>query len=182
MLTGMLVFNATFASSSPSGIIPQMEKHFGFSTEVASLTISLFVAGYCVYVPVCVCNLFSANNFHSGPLLWGPLSEAYGRRPIFIISFFISTIFQMACALSKNTASILIFRFLGGCFAAAPLGNSGAVIGDIWDARTRGQALTLFAIAPFAGPALAPSVGGFIGVSGVDWRYVALIYNDRFVT
>lgn len=48
----------TFASSAPSGIARNLIKEFGFSTEVATLTISLFVAGYCV-----------------GPLLWGPLSE-----------------------------------------------------------------------------------------------------------
>ncbi|KAF9520018.1 hypothetical protein BS47DRAFT_1336297 [Hydnum rufescens UP504] len=155
-LMGLLVGNATFGSSAPSGIIPQMQEYFGFSSEVATLTVSLFVAGYCVY----------------GPLLWGPLSETYGRRPIFIISFFLATIFQMACALSTNTASILIFRFLGGCFSASPLANSGAVISDVWDARTRGSAMTIFTLGPFAGPALGPAVGGFIGVSGASWRWL----------
>jgi hypothetical protein len=33
--------------------------------------------------------------------------------------------FQVGGALARNTASILIFRFLGGVFAAAPLTNSG---------------------------------------------------------
>jgi MFS family permease len=79
---------------------------------------------------------------------------------------------QVGCALAPNTAAILIFRFLGGCFAASPLANSGAVMGDIWDARTRGKALALFTIAPFAGPALGPMVGGFIGVSGASWRWL----------
>lgn len=81
---------------------------FSFGTEVATLTIALFVAGYCV-----------------GPLFWGPLSEQYGRKPVFLISFTAYTGFQVGCALSQNTASILIFRFLGGVFAAAPLANSG---------------------------------------------------------
>jgi MFS family permease len=102
-----------------------MEKEFGFSQEVAVLTISLFVAGYCVY-----------------------------------------TGFQVGCALSKNTASILVFRFLGGTFAAAPLTNSGALIADIWDGDHRGQAMSLFSLAPFAGPSIGPIVAGFIQVSG----------------
>lgn len=99
--------------------------------EVAILTISLFVGGYCI-----------------GPLFWGPLSEQvkyhlpyrninsgqdtysdvisqYGRKPIFVIAFIFYTGFQVGCALSPNTASILIFRLLGGMFAAAPLTNSG---------------------------------------------------------
>ena len=61
-VAGLTVLNSTFASSSPSGIIEGMRETFGFSQEVAILTISLFVAGYCV-----------------GPLLWGPLSERYAR-------------------------------------------------------------------------------------------------------
>ncbi|TFY79319.1 hypothetical protein EWM64_g4693 [Hericium alpestre] len=153
--SGILVLNATFASSAPSNALPVMMEYFGFGQEVAVLTVSLFIAGYCV-----------------GPILWGPLSEQIGRRPVFIWTFVIYTGFQVGCALSKNTASILIFRFLGGTFAAAPLTNSGGVVGDIWDAKTRGKAMVLFAIAPFAGPALGPTVAGWIIVAGVSWRWV----------
>ncbi|OSD00382.1 MFS general substrate transporter [Trametes coccinea BRFM310] len=155
MLSALLVLNATFASSAPSGIIPQMREQFTFGSEVATLTIALFVAGYCV-----------------GPLVWGPLSEQIGRKPVFLISFLFYTGFLVGCALSPNTASILIFRFLSGTFAAAPLANSGAVMSDIWDADTRGKALALFTLAPFAGPTLGPTVTGFMAVSGVSWRWV----------
>ncbi|ORY35819.1 major facilitator superfamily domain-containing protein [Naematelia encephala] len=154
-VAGTLVLNSTFASSAPSGIVTNMMKYFGFSQEVAVLTIALFVAGYCV-----------------GPILWGPLSESYGRRPIFLITFLVYTGFQVGCALSKNTASILIFRFLGGCFASAPLTNAGAMLADIWDVDHRGQAMSLFSLAPFAGPSIGPIVAGFISVSGTDWRWV----------
>ncbi|KIR41788.1 polyamine transporter 1 [Cryptococcus deuterogattii 99/473] len=154
-LAGLLVLNSTFASSAPSGIIQDMIITFGFGQEVAVLTISLFVAGYCV-----------------GPIIWGPLSESYGRRPVFIGSFFVYTCFQVGCALSKNTASILVFRFLGGTFAAAPLTNSGALVADIWDGDNRGRAMSLFALAPFVGPSVGPIVSGFIQVSGTSWRWV----------
>ncbi|KAI0324201.1 MFS general substrate transporter [Cubamyces sp. BRFM 1775] len=155
MLSAVLVLNATFASSAPEGIIPSIMQQFSFGQEVATLTIALFVAGYCV-----------------GPLVWGPLSEQIGRKPVFLISFLVYTGFQVGCALSPNTASILIFRFLGGTFAAAPLANSGAVMSDIWDADTRGKALALFTLAPFAGPTLGPTVSGFMAVAGVSWRWV----------
>ena len=78
------------------------------SSEVATLTIAIFVAGYCV-----------------GPLAWGPLSEEFGRKPIFLVSFVVYTGLQVGCALSPNTASILVFRLLSGIFAAGPLANSG---------------------------------------------------------
>lgn len=50
-------------------------KEYHMGTEVGTLTISLFVAGYCV-----------------GPLLWGPLSEQLGRRPLFIVPFIVYTV------------------------------------------------------------------------------------------
>ncbi|KAI0030849.1 major facilitator superfamily domain-containing protein [Vararia minispora EC-137] len=153
--SGLLVLNATFASAAPSGILPSLMEQMDFSEEVASLVVAIFVAGYCV-----------------GPLLWGPLSEQIGRRPVFLISFVFYTGFQVGCALSRNTASMLVFRFLSGVFAAAPLTNSGALLGDIWDASTRGKAMTLFSCAPFAGPALGPTVSGWIEVTGTDWRWL----------
>lgn len=68
---------------------------------------------------------------------------------------------------------LLVFRFLGGCAASSPLANAGALMGDIWDQRTRGKAVALFTLAPFAGPALGPVVGGFIGVSpSASWRWL----------
>ncbi|SNX82858.1 probable mfs-multidrug-resistance transporter [Melanopsichium pennsylvanicum] len=155
LLAGVLVLNSTFTSSAPSGIVPDLERQFGFGREVASLSLSIFVAGYCL-----------------GPLLWGPLSEQFGRRPIFIIAMLVYTCFNVGCALSKNTGSLLVFRFLAGTFAASPLTNSGGVIADLWDAKTRGIALSLFALAPFAGPALGPIVSGFIAVSGTSWRWL----------
>ncbi|TFL06776.1 major facilitator superfamily domain-containing protein [Pterulicium gracile] len=159
-VAGSLVLNATFASSAPSGILLDLIAEFGMARLVGVLTISLFVAGYCV-----------------GPLLWGPLSEQYGRRPIFLIAFGVYACFQIGGALARSTAQVLVFRFLGGTFAAAPLTNSGALISDLWDARTRGKALALFTLAPFAGPALGPTVAGYINVSGTSWRWVFWILS-----
>lgn len=43
---------------------------------------------------------------------------------------------------------------------------------DVWDADTRGKAMALFALAPFAGPTIGPTVSGFMAVAGVSWRWV----------
>lgn len=115
----------------------------------------MFVSGYC-----------------AGPLLFGSLSEWIGRKPVFLISLLFYTGWNVGCALSQNTASIIVFRFLAGTFASAPLTNSGGVIADIWDASTRGVAMSIFSIAPFAGPALGPIVAGAIQVTGTHWRWL----------
>lgn len=43
---------------------------------------------------------------------------------------------------------------------------------DVWDADTRGKAMALFALAPFEGPTIGPTVSGFMAVAGVSWRWV----------
>ncbi|GAA6014046.1 hypothetical protein JCM10207_000218 [Rhodosporidiobolus poonsookiae] len=154
-LAGLLVLNATFASSAPSGLIPSIIEHFDVSSEVGVLLIAIFVAGYCV-----------------GPLLWGPLSERYGRRLVFLAVWPAYIGFQVGCALSPNIGAEIVFRFLGGCFASSPLTVSGGVIADLWDADRRGDALAVFALMPFAGPAIAPVVSGALQVSGQDWRII----------
>lgn len=77
-------------------------------------------------------DLSSTAGYCVGPLAWGPLSEQYGRRPMFIIAFFFYTIFQVACAVAPNGEALLVFRFLSGCFAACPLTNSGAILADMY--------------------------------------------------
>ncbi|TCD70210.1 hypothetical protein EIP91_004390 [Steccherinum ochraceum] len=153
-LSGALVLNATLASSLPAGNMPLMRQSLHFSQEVGSLTLSLFVLG-----------------FAFGPILWGPLSEQYGRRMVYIISFALYLGTQIGCALSPNTAAILVFRLLGGMFAAAPLTNSGGMISDMFDAASRGKPVAAFTVTPFAGPSLAPLISGYMAVSGVSWRW-----------
>lgn len=83
----------TFASAAPSGVLGQMIEEFGMAVEIATLSISLFIAGYIV-----------------GPLFWGPVSEQVrrsvlpliasltkipfkiGRRPVFVVSFLFYTV------------------------------------------------------------------------------------------
>ncbi|KAI0031996.1 MFS general substrate transporter [Vararia minispora EC-137] len=151
----VLVLSATCSSAAPSNLLDAIRAEFSFSDEVGSLVVAMFVAGYCV-----------------GPLLWGPLSEQFGRRPIFLLTFLSYTGFQIGCALAPNIALLILFRFLSGVFAAAPLTNSGAVTADLWEPATRSKAMTLFSAAPFGGPALGPIVAGWIAVSGADWRWL----------
>lgn len=115
----LLVVNATFASSSPSGAIMGIVEEFNVSTVVAELVITLFLLGYVF-----------------GPLLWAPLSEFYGRRYIFYITFAGYFAFTFLCAFTKSFAGLLVGRFLTGTFCSAALSNSPGVLVDIWGRST----------------------------------------------
>jgi MFS transporter, DHA1 family, multidrug resistance protein len=149
----LLVVNATFASSSPSGSLVGIAQHFRVSEEAAGLVITLFLLGYC-----------------AGPLIFAPLSEFYGRRWVFYITFTSYLAFNFLCAFANNFGALLVGRFLTGTFASAPLSNSPGVLADIWDPIERGNAMAVFAVMTFVGPALGPVVSGFLELKK-DWRW-----------
>lgn len=91
-----------------------------------------------------------------GPLLFGPLSESYGRKIILVGTFLFFTIFTMGCAVAPNWGSLLVFRFLTGVNASSPIAVIGGVYADLYDNPvTRGRAMAVFigvstpTIAPF---------------------------------
>lgn len=137
--TCILVMNATFASSSPSGCFPSISEDFGVSTIAAGLTITLFLLGYC-----------------AGPLVFAPLSELYGRRWVFYITFFLYWVFNFLCAWAPNFGSLLVGRFITGTFVSAPLSNGPGVLADLWDPLSRGNAMAGFACMLWIGPSLGP--------------------------
>lgn len=148
-----LVVNATFASSSPSGSFDGIAKDFHVSVEAAGLVVTLFLLGYCF-----------------GPLFWAPLSEFFGRRWIFYISFTLYLVFNFLCAFAPNFGSLLVGRFLTGTFASSPLANVAGVLADIWGPVERGNAMALFSMMTFVGPALGPVISGFLELKE-NWRW-----------
>ena len=149
----LLVVNATFASSSPSGCLVGISKHFNVSEEAAGLVITLFLLGYC-----------------AGPLVFAPLSEFYGRRYVFYITFTSYLAFNFLCAFANNFGALLVGRFLTGMFASAPLSNAPGVLADVWDPIERGNAMAVFSMMTFVGPALGPVISGFLQLKK-DWRW-----------
>lgn len=149
----LLVVNATFASSSPSGCFQSISEHFGVSIEVAGLTITLFLLGYC-----------------AGPLIFAPLSEFYGRRWIFYITFIFYLIFNFLCAFAPNFGALLVGRFLTGTFVSAPLSNCPGLVADLWNPLQRANAMAGFSAMVYTGPALGPVVAGFLELKE-DWRW-----------
>ncbi|KXZ48094.1 hypothetical protein GPECTOR_30g189 [Gonium pectorale] len=154
LVVALATLAVAFCSSAYAGAAIGILKDFDISTELATLGISLFVLGFAL-----------------GPLLWAPLSELSGRRPLYIYTYMALTAFSAGCALSPTMAALIVLRFFAGAFGSSPLTNAGGTIADMFNANQRGLALSLFAAAPFLGPVIGPIVGGFTGDS-VGWRWV----------
>ncbi|OUT23972.1 hypothetical protein CAS74_000348 [Pichia kudriavzevii] len=160
IVLSLMVVCVAFGSSIVTGSLGPMSEKYHVSTEVSILSCSLMVLGFSV-----------------GPLLWSPLSEQIGRRPVYFISFGLYFIFNIPCAVAPNIGTILVCRFLCGVFAASGLANVGGSISDMFPTETRGKAIAYFAAAPYGGPVIGPLVGGFI--SRYDGR-ISLIFWVNF--
>ncbi|KAJ5899405.1 hypothetical protein N7495_004149 [Penicillium taxi] len=147
MVASLLVVCIAYGSAIVTGGLGLIEEKYNVSEEVAILTCSIMVCGFAV-----------------GPLLWSPLSEIIGRRPVYIVSMSLYTIMNIPCALSPNIGGLLASRFLCGVFSSSGLSLAGGTIADIWDIEERGMAIAYFAAAPYCGPVIGPIVNGWINV------------------
>jgi MFS family permease len=110
-------------------------------------------------------------NISPGPLFWAPLSELWGRQILYFCTFACFAFFNAGVTGSQNMATVIVLRFLAGSFGSSPLTNAGGVIADCFPARDRGLATSIFASAPFLGPALGPIIGSFLGETA-GWRWL----------
>ena len=147
----------TMGSSNFASCVPQVMEEYGVIQVVAVLGITLYVLGFAL-----------------GPIVYGPLSELYGRRNLLIISSFGFTLFQFAVATNENLQTILICRFFAGCVGAAPLAVIPAAMSDMFDNYSRGKVVSIFSLTVFLGPILTPVYTSYI-VQHTTWRWVEYI-------
>ncbi|KAI1325747.1 MFS transporter [Xylariaceae sp. FL0255] len=148
------VLAVTLTSSAYSAAHNQMVADLHMNDEEFAAGLSLYVLGFAV-----------------GPPLWAPLSELYGRRICFNVSLGLIAVFTSATAGAQTITQVLIFRFICGSAAAAPLTIVGGIVSDIFTAEERGVGIAYYSAAPFLGPILGPLLGGFITIN-VGWRWV----------
>jgi MFS family permease len=109
-------------------------KEFHVSEEVMTLGLSLFVAGLGL-----------------GPMLLSPLSEFYGRKPVYVVSMAFFTIWILPCALAKNIVTMLIVRFIGGLCGSAFLSVAGGTVGDMFNKKELSLPMMIYTASPLIG-------------------------------
>ncbi|KAK3321623.1 major facilitator superfamily transporter [Apodospora peruviana] len=106
----------------------------------------------------------------AGSLVLAPLSELYGRRPVYIGAMCAFTLLVIPCALATSLAEIIVVRFFGALFGAAMVSNSPGSVVDIADQKYLALCISLWSIAPLNGPVTGPLIGGFV-YQYLGWRW-----------
>jgi len=141
-------------STSYTAAIGAMEKEFNVSSEaITTLGVTTYLVGLAV-----------------GSLVLAPISETYGRKPVYTIAMFFFTLLVIPCARATSMTEIIVVRFFGALAGSSMIANAPGTIGDIISDDYRSTAFSIWSIGPMNGPTIGPIIGGFI-TQYKGWRW-----------
>ncbi len=97
--------------------------------------------------------------FGSTQLLWGPLADRFGRKPILGAGIGLYTAFALLCAVAGSFELLVAARFMQGAAAAVTRVLVVAMVRDLFQAEAMARVMSLVFMVFMVVPVLAPSVG-----------------------
>ena len=160
--SGLTIIVALLSMIGPFSIdaylpsFPDIEADFGVGREILSQSLGIYLIAFAL-----------------STLLWGPLSDRFGRRGVIIGSQVLYVLASMGCALSGSITAFLGFRALQGFAASGGFIAGRAMIRDAHDERDAHRAMSqvtlVFAIAPAVAPVLGGWLHDYFGWRSVFW-------------
>ena len=132
--------------------MPSLVAEMGTSAEKVSLTLSVFFVGFAIT-----------------QLVYGPLSDRFGRRPVLLggVVFYLAA--SLVCALATTIEALIAARVVQGMGACAGPVLGRAIVRDVYGRERAAQVLAYIAVAFAISPALTPIIGGYVQV-WLGWR------------
>jgi len=151
LVVGILVIASSVSLMStdmyaPS--LPDLTKEFNTTPTLMKLTISL--------------NMLA---FGLAQLIYGPLSDRFGRRPVLLGSLAAVVVGCVLCVVSQSIEQLIAARIFLGIAAAAEAVIGLAVIKDLYDEKQQVKALAFLGMVIAIVPAIAPILGGYLHVA-----------------
>ena len=120
----------------------------------AGLMMSLFMIGFAV-----------------APLLYGPASDRYGRKPVVLFACVLFIIAGIGCALARSLPALLAWRVVQGAGAGASMTIAFAIIRDLFEGQAARTKISHIAMATMVVPMIAPTAGAAL-LSVAGWRAI----------
>jgi DHA1 family bicyclomycin/chloramphenicol resistance-like MFS transporter len=107
--------------------------------------------------------------FAAGQIVWGPLSDRLGRRPVLLAGLGLFALATLACALSPSIEALTAARALQALGASGPIVLGRAMVRDLYEGARAGRELARMGTIMGLVPAVAPVLGGVLQVA-FGWR------------
>ena len=159
LILGLMAFLANGDNYAAAPLLINIAKDLNLSISTAAISVTAYMLAFGVFT-----------------LLFGPLSDRYGKVKIINIAAVGTAVFSMLGALSFNLPSLIFFRAMNGAFGAGIFPVTMALVGQSFDDQNRQKALGKVMGLMFLGGATATAVGGALAYFG-SWRLVYLIYG-----
>jgi DHA1 family bicyclomycin/chloramphenicol resistance-like MFS transporter len=142
LLAGLMALNA-FAIDAMIPALPDIGRSLGVATENdRQLVIIAYMLG-----------------FGATQLLWGPLADRFGRKPVLAAGVALYAGFALLCALASSFALLIVGRVAMGASAAVTRVLVVAMVRDLFEAEAMARVMSLVFMTFMVVPVLAPSVG-----------------------
>jgi DHA1 family bicyclomycin/chloramphenicol resistance-like MFS transporter len=154
----LILLLAAITASGPIALniylpaLPLVQADFGVSLARAQSTLSIALIGFAV-----------------GILVYGPLSDRFGRRPIVLAGLGIYLAGTVLCLLAPTIEWLTAGRAVQSLGAAAGLVVSRAIVGDLYPRERMARTLAYLTMVMVVGPMISPILGGWISVQW-SWR------------
>lgn len=151
VLIALVAFGAVSTDLYLSSI-PDIVKAFNTSTSNGQLTLSLFMVGFAI-----------------GQLIFGPLSDKFGRQPPLRVGLVLYIVVSMLCVFATSIHMLLIGRFLQGLTAASGPVLARAIVADSYEKKEAASVMAIIAAVMALVPGVAPVLGSWL-IYFFEWQ------------
>ncbi|MFT5078139.1 MAG: DHA1 family bicyclomycin/chloramphenicol resistance-like MFS transporter [Planctomycetota bacterium] len=114
-----------------------------------------------------------------GPLVFGPMSDATGRKPSVYLGFVIFIIASLICVSAESLEVMILGRILQGVGLAAPRTICIAIIRDLFEGDYMARIMSFVTVVFLLIPIIAPAMGKFV-LNHYDWK--GIFYVQIFIS
>jgi MFS transporter, DHA2 family, multidrug resistance protein len=155
VMIGMVM--AMLDSSIVNVSIPKIMADFGSSVSDIEWVVTAYMLGFAVLMPLTA---------------W--FRDRVGHKLLYTMSLVVFTVGSLLCGLAWNVPSLIAARVIQSFGGGAMNPTGMAMIAETFGARERGKAMGYFGVAIVLGPALGPTLGGFL-TEAFGWRSIFLV-------